>query len=188
MPLPPPTSTTVSSPRQSSAASRSTALSLLPAIARSKAARSCGCSASHGQKPVPKVPVKVSAAVVGCRSPIARWNTPPKRWANSRQPCGRSSSDAAELPNTPGAVSSKTPSLASARRMRCSVSGCAPSSVASSVTGRGPSASASATPRSATMPSARDVVAPRRMSHSRSCALTRVRRPLRPRRPRRPTA
>jgi hypothetical protein len=70
VPLPPPTSTTVSPSLQSSSASRSALRSLPPAIARSNTARSSGCALSHDQKSVPNASGNVVAPVrtASCRS------------------------------------------------------------------------------------------------------------------------
>ena len=161
-PLPPPTSTTTSPSRHSRAASCSEARSRSPAIAASKVARSAGCSASHSQKPVPNRPGNGASDVDASRSVVASKKTPPKRFANSLQPGPRRSREGSVCSNTPGSVSRKTPSLASARRRRCSVSGLPPSSE----TGRGPSARASGTPASTTAASAFVISAPRRKSQS----------------------
>ena len=72
------------------------------------------------------------------------------------------------LRKTPGSSSAKTPSLASARRMRWRVSASARFSSASSATERGPPARASATPRSAATPSVFVPNAPRMRFQSRA--------------------
>ena len=171
-PLPPPTSTIVSSPRHAIAFSRSIRASDPWPIARSKRARSSGCWASHDQKSVPYILGKAGSPLASSSATV-RSHTPPNRTANSPQPLpARSSSEASVLPNTPGACSMKTPSLASARSTRRSASASALLSRARSATGWGPPERASGTPSSAAIARLRVASAPRTRFQSRSSAPT----------------
>ena len=133
-----------------------------PCIARSNAARSEGFSASQLQKSWQRreedglraVGVELGRRPIPRASPQVGHVLPP------------ATTYARLLANTPGSTSAKTRSLATARNRRYSVSWSAPTSRASSLTGRGPPASASATPRSARTASARVPSAPRIRFHS----------------------
>ena len=192
-PLPPPTSTTVSSPRQPTESRRSTRLAVPCSIARSKRGPLVGLLG----EPRPEVGA-VQSRERRLAGGVERADRPEpdaaEESARSRaQPSSSRSFGGRRVRGRRRARSSaKTPSLASARRKRWSVSGVGAGLPASSATGRGPSASASAMPRSATIASARVASAPwsrsqiwprARAAHARRRAPRR--RPRRPRRPQR---
>ena len=124
-------------------------------IARSKEARSSGCSASHGQKPVPKVSRESHRSRRVARPDPRRPGRKLRQTARKRRSNRRQQQLGAGVQGEdPGSSSAKTPSLASARSRRWRTSASALASRANSATGLGPSASVSGTRRSATIPSA----------------------------------
>ena len=193
VPLPPPTSTTSSSPDQSRPASRSIRRS---GALNHRSVERCPLVGVRGE-PGPEVVLEDSRkrghaarGVEGARRAVEDAAEEVREIVPTIAP--QELRRLAVLRKVPGSSSAKTPSLASARSRRCSTSVSAPTSRATSATGRGPAASASATRSSATRPSAREVSAPRMRSQRRasgeSIMLAQLRRPPPPRPPRRPSA